>query len=113
MVQDLDEVAASIPGNNPLVVFHSWVAAYLDEPQQRSLAERVRTLARHRAVHHLYCETPFETPGLPTPPSPVRREGPDLATTLVHVAPGADPVRLADTHPHGYWLRWWPAEATS
>jgi hypothetical protein len=113
MVQDLDEVADSIPGDNPLVVFHSWVAAYLDEPQQRSLAEQVRTLARYRAVHHLYCETPFETPGLPTPPSPVRREGPDLATTLVHVAPGADPVRLADTHPHGYWLRWWPAEATS
>ncbi len=113
MVRDLDEVAASIPGDNPLVVFHSWVAAYLDEPQQRALAEQVRALARHRAVHHLYCETPFETPGLPTPPSPVPRDGPDLATTLVHVAPGADPVRLADTHPHGYWLRWWPADATS
>jgi hypothetical protein len=108
MVQDLEAVAASIPGDNPLVVFHSWVAAYLDEAQQRALAERVRALAQHRAVHHLYCETPFETPGLPTPPSPVPRHGPDLATTLVHVAPGADPVRLADTHPHGYWLRWWP-----
>ncbi len=112
MVQDLEAVAASIPGDNPLVVFHSWVAAYLDETQQRALAEQVRALARHRAVHHLYCETPFETPGLPTPPSPVPRQGPDLATTLVHVAPGGDPVRLADTHPHGYWLRWWPGVAS-
>ena len=109
MVRDLGSVADSIPGDNPLVVFHSWVAAYLDEPQQQALAEEVRALGRRRAVHHLYCETPFETPGLPTPPSPVRREGPDLATTVVHIGPGAEPVRLADTHPHGYWLRWWPA----
>ena len=20
----------------------------------------------------------------------------------------AEPERLADTHPHGYWIRWWP-----
>ena len=61
-------------------------------------------------MHHLYCESPFETPGLPTPPPPVPREGPDLATALVHIGPGGAPaVRLADTHPHGYWIRWWPA----
>ena len=59
-------------------------------------------------MHHLYCESPFETPGLPTPPSPVLREGPDLATVLVHIGPAEAPVRLADTHPHGYWIRWWP-----
>ncbi len=109
MVTDLSRVAGTIPGDGPLVVFHSWVAAYLDEQQQRSLAEQVGALGTHRPVHHLYCETPFETPGLPTPPSPVRREGPDLATTLVHIGPGGAPaVRLADTHPHGYWIRWWP-----
>ena len=69
-----------------------------------------RRSGRTRPVHHLYCESPFETPGLPTPPSPVPREGPDLATALVHFGPdGAPPVRLADTHPHGYWIRWWPA----
>jgi hypothetical protein len=60
-----------------------------------------------RPVHHLYCETPFETPGLPTPPSRVLREGPDLATALVHIGPDGEPERLADTHPHGYWIRWW------
>ena len=109
MLTDLPRVAASMAGDGPLVVFHSWVAAYLSEQEQRSLTEQVAGLDVHRPVHHLYCESPFETPGLPTPPSPVSREGPDLATTLVHVGPGGRPaVRLADTHPHGYWIRWWP-----
>jgi hypothetical protein len=109
MVADLARVAATIDGASPLVVFHSWVAAYLDENQQRSLATAVHALGVDRPVHHLYCETPFETPGLPTPPSPVTREGPDLATALVHIGPEGAPERLADTHPHGYWIRWWPA----
>ena len=105
----LPRIAGAIPGGGPLVVFHSWVAAYLDEEQQRTLAREVQALGETRPVHHLYCESPFETPGLPTPPSPVPREGPDLATVLVHIGPGGAPVRLADTHPHGYWIRWWPA----
>jgi hypothetical protein len=109
MVTDLPRVAMSMARTNPLVVFHSWVAAYLDEGQQRTLAAEVHALGASRPVHHLYCETPFETPGLPTPPSPVPREGPDLATALVHVGPNGEPERLADTHPHGYWIRWWPA----
>ncbi len=109
MLTDLPEVAATMSGDGPLVVFHSWVAAYLSEAEQRALAEQVALLDGARPVHHLYCESPFETPGLPTPPSPVPRPGPDLATTLVHVGPGGAPaVRLADTHPHGYWIRWWP-----
>ena len=108
MVTDLPRVAASVAGTTPLVVFHSWVAAYLDESQQRTLAAEVHALGSRRPVHHLYCETPFETPGLPTPPSPVPREGPDLATALVHIGPDGEPERLADTHPHGYWIRWWP-----
>jgi hypothetical protein len=109
MLTDLPRVAASMAGDGPLVVFHSWVAAYLSEREQQSLTEQVAGLDVQRPVHHLYCESPFETPGLPTPPSPATREGPDLATTLVHVGPGGrPPVRLADTHPHGYWIRWWP-----
>jgi hypothetical protein len=108
MVTDVPRIAASMRDPGPLVVFHSWVAAYLDEDEQRTLATAVRALGRDRPVHYLYCESPFETSGLPTPPPPVPRDGPDLATALVHVGPGAEPVRLADTHPHGYWIRWWP-----
>jgi hypothetical protein len=107
MIADLERVAGTIAGDGPLVVFHTWVAAYLEPDRQRALADEIRGLAPHRPVHHLYAESPFETPGLPTPPSPEPREGPDQATALVHIAPGAEPVRLADTHPHGYWIRWW------
>jgi hypothetical protein len=109
MLTDLSSVIAAMAGTGPLVVFHSWVAAYLDEGQQRDLGAQVAALSIQRPVHHLYSESPVETPGLPTPPSPIHREGPDLATALVHVLPGGGPaVRLADTHPHGYWIRWWP-----
>ena len=109
MVGDLHRVATTIGGEEPLVVFHSWVAAYLDEDGQRALAAAVRALGSTRRVHHLYLEAGFETPGLPTPASPEARSGPDLATALVHVDPEGEVVRLADAHPHGYWIRWFPA----
>ena len=108
MLTDLRTVVATIDDGAPLVIFHSWVAAYLEEEEQRDLTAEIRALGGDRLVHHLYSESPFETPGLPTPPSPVPREGPDLATTLVHIGPEGEPERLADTHPHGYWIRWWP-----
>ena len=69
------------------------------EEQQRVLAEQVPRSTRGRPVHHLYCETPFETPGLPTPPSPVPREGPDLATTLVHIGPRGRAACAPRRHP--------------
>ncbi len=112
MVADLAQVAATMPGDGPLVVFHSWVAAYLDEERQRALAAEVRALDETggRPVHHLYLEAAYETPGLPTPPPPESGQRRDLATALVLVpAGGGGPVRLADAHPHGRWLRWWPA----
>ena len=112
IMTDLPRVVATIPDDGPLVVFHSWVAAYLDAGEQHSLTDQIAALGRERPVHHLYCESPFETPGLPTPPSPVARKGPDLATVLVHVGPGGGRAeRLADIHPHGYWIRWWPVVA--
>jgi hypothetical protein len=112
MVEDLADVAATMSGEEPLVVFHSWVAAYLDEERQRDLAAAVRALdgTGGRPVHHLYFEAAYETPGLPTPPRSEPGGRGDVATALVLVpAGGGEPVRLADAHPHGRWLRWWPA----
>ena len=49
MITDLPRVAATIGGDGPLVVFHSWVAAYLDEDEQRALTAAVRALNRDAA----------------------------------------------------------------
>jgi hypothetical protein len=109
IIDDLAQVAATIPQEGPLIVFHTWVAAYLSPDRQAALVQAVRSLSRQRTVHHVYAESPIETPGLPTPPSPSPRPTSSLATALVHLPPDdSGPVRLADAHHHGRWLQWWP-----
>jgi hypothetical protein len=109
MVRDLTSVARTIGGDEPLIIFHTWVAAYLTEEEQRALVDIVAALGASRPVHHLYAELPFETPGLPMPPGPEARPRADAATALVHIGPGgAKPERWANVHPHGTWLRWFP-----
>jgi hypothetical protein len=109
IIDDLPAVADGIADDGPLVVFHTWVAAYLSPERQGELVEAIRALSGGRTVHHLYAESPMETPGLPTPPSPSPRPTSSLATALVHLpADGSAPVRLADAHHHGKWLQWWP-----
>jgi hypothetical protein len=107
IIDALPGVVAGIDTDGPLVVFHSWVAAYLSPERQRGLVETVRDLSRLRPIHYVYAEAPVETPGLPTPPSPFPSTTAHLATALVHLAAdGSPPVRLADMHHHGKWLRW-------
>jgi hypothetical protein len=108
LVDDLARVVDQMPVDGPLVVFHSWVAAYLTEQRQAELVEAVRALGHRRPVHHLYAESPVETPGLPTPDPPERRASSDLVTALVHIPSDGPPERLADMHHHGRWLNWWP-----
>jgi hypothetical protein len=109
IIDDLAGVVDGIPDDGPLVVFHTWVAAYLSPQRQEDLVQAIRALSSRRTVHHLYAESPMETPGLPTPPSPSPRPTSSLATALVHLAAdGSAPVRLADAHHHGKWLQWWP-----
>ena len=108
IVDDLPAVVAGMAADGPLVVFHSWVAAYLSTERQTELVETVRGLSRTGPVHYVYAESPVETPGLPTPPSPSPGPTSQLATALVYLgADGSPPVRLADMHHHGRWLRWW------
>ena len=60
------------------------------------------------------CTTSTARPPSRRPVCPRRRRrsgatGRTSPPRSVHVGPGgAEPVRLADTHPHGYWIRWWP-----
>ncbi len=109
IVNDLERTVETFSSDVPLVVFHSWVAAYLTEDKQRSLVSQIRELQQHRLLHYLYAEAPFETRGLPTPPTPQPTDTADLATALVYIAPKAEPKRLADMHHHGRSVRWWPA----
>ena len=109
MLTDLPRVAASMAGVGPLVVFHSWVAAYLSEEEQRSLTRTSGRTRRAATRPSPLLREPLRDTGPAHPAVTGAAEGPDLATTLVHVGPGGRPaVRLADTHPHGYWIRWWP-----
>jgi hypothetical protein len=109
IIDDLAAVAGGIARDCPLVVVHTWVAAYLSPERQGELVEAIRSLARQRTVHHVYAESPVETPGLCTPPSPSPGPTSNLATAVVHwSADNPGPVRLADVHHHGRWLRWWP-----
>jgi hypothetical protein len=109
IIDDVPAVVDGIDPSSPLVVFHSWVAAYLSPQRQGELVATILGLARGRTLHYLYAEASAETPGLPTPPSPSPRPTSHLATALVHLAPdGSPPVRLADMHHHGNWLQWWP-----
>jgi hypothetical protein len=106
MVDDLAMAAAGLGDGGPLVVCHTWAAAYLPEARQRDLVAAVRALGASRPVHHLYAELPFETPGLPNPAPPVDLPGTTSATALVHIGPDGHPERWGDVHPHGAWMRW-------
>ncbi|MHB1584746.1 MAG: DUF2332 domain-containing protein, partial [Acidimicrobiales bacterium] len=112
MVDDLAAVAATVPADAPLCVFHTWSAAYLTAERQRSLAAAVAELARRRPVAWLFAEEPAEVPGLPVPPAPPegRRGATALVLTTFHDRTPRS-RRLADLHPHGRWLRWWADDA--
>jgi hypothetical protein len=109
IIGSLATVVDAIDPTCPLVIFHSWVAAYLTTEQQRTLVAAVIALGASRPVHYLYAESPVDTRGLPTPASPSPSATSDLATALVHLDlhHGVPAVRLADMHPHGTWLNWW------
>jgi len=109
MVDDLAQVAAGVPTEAHLCLFHSWVAAYLTPSRQGQLVAAVEEVARRRPLSWVFAESPYETPGLPVPPPPAG--APERgATALVLVrAEGRElhGQRLGDMHPHGSWLRWW------
>ena len=77
MVTDLPRVVATIPGTNPLVVFHSWVAAYLDEAQQRrpGRARCVRSARTGRSTTST-ARRPSRHPACPRLLRPCRGTGP-------------------------------------
>lgn len=92
LLEDLPAVAATAPPGATLVVYHSAVLAYVDEPGRRAFADTVRELG---AVW-LANEAVGVLPGVKVP----AHDG----APFVLVRDGR--TSLAFTDPHGTWLRW-------
>ena len=65
IVDDLERVAGTISTDSPLVIFHTWAAAYLTTQRQGDLVEAVRAIGASRPVHYLYAEQLDETRDFP------------------------------------------------
>jgi len=107
-VADLARVAATVGGDGPLVVFHSWALTYVDD--QAGFASAVTALAADRDVWWLSVEPSTAVPGLAVPRRD-ERYAPTMAantvTSLMHVTPsGREDHVLARSHPHLDWLHW-------
>ncbi|HVC15417.1 MAG TPA: DUF2332 domain-containing protein [Acidimicrobiales bacterium] len=111
-LEDLDEIASTLPTDARLCVLHTWVAAYFTPDEQAALCDAVARLAATRPLSWVFAEAPYEVPALPVPPSPggdgTKVRG-ATALVLVELEPGARRVayRLADMHSHGRWVRWY------
>lgn len=94
--EKLRELAAGVPADATLVVFHTAVLAYLDEAARARFAETVRGLPGH----WLSVEARSITPGIGV------RE--DVANDSTDFVLALDGVQLAWAQPHGRTVRWVP-----
>ena len=105
LVSSLPDLVDAAPSDTRLVVHHSWVAAYLELDEQRSLAALLRRLAHSRPLSWLYLEHPSEVPGL----DPPRCIGTRLrGSSLLVLEEDGTAVVLAQGQPHGTWLSFEP-----
>ena len=92
------------PEDLPLVIQHSWMAAYLSSDEQEHLAREIRAIGSRRKVTWLWLEHAREVPGFEPPrPRHARIRGSSL---LVAEEIGRRPMVLAQCHPHGTWASW-------
>ncbi len=92
----LRELAAEVPGDATLVVFHTAVLAYLDEPARERFADVVRDLPGH----WLSVEARSVSPGI--------RVRDDVENDSTDFVLALDGVQLAWAQPHGRAIRWVP-----
>ena len=92
----LHDVAAEAPDDATLLVFHTAVLMYLDEPGRARFAEQVRQVPGH----WLSVEARAVTPGIA-----LRDDVPNDSSDLVLALDG---VQFAWAQPHGRSIRWVP-----
>ena len=95
LLVDLPALLADAPSDATLVVFHSAVAAYLDQEQRGRFTDVMHTLKRTRDVHWVSNEAPGVIRGADIDPRPRDR------FILAHYR-----VPVAVTGPHGHSLLW-------
>ncbi|HET8780416.1 MAG TPA: DUF2332 domain-containing protein [Agromyces sp.] len=92
----IGELAATVPPDATLVVFHTAVLAYLDEAGRARFAEQVRDLPGH----WLSVEARTIMPGI--------RVRDDVENDSTDMVLALDGVQLAWAQPHGRSIRWVP-----
>ncbi len=94
--ENLRELAAEVPADATLIVFHTAVLAYLDDAARARFTETVRGLPGH----WLSVEARSITPGI--------RVCDDVENDSTDFVLALDGVQLAWAQPHGRTIRWVP-----
>jgi len=100
----LPELVEEAAAHGHPVVTNSWVLNYLSPSQRTAYVDALDGVGRGRDLSWIIAESPAQTPELPVPAATTE----DLTVvSLVRWRAGRRTViRLATTHPHGYWLHW-------
>jgi hypothetical protein len=86
------------------VVMNSWVLNYLSEDRQREYVIELDRFGADRDLSWVLLESPAQTPGLPIPG---HKDEQATVLSVVRWRDGQRHVeRLANCHPHGYWMHW-------
>lgn len=104
-VGDVAEAVLELAASGHPVITTSWVLSYLTQQQRAEFVAALDGVGRSCDLSWISAESPAQTAGLPIPTS----EPPEQLTVvaLARWRQGVRTVvRLATTHPHGFWLHW-------
>lgn len=107
-LQVLTDWVAILPGPVLPVMINTWVLAYLDEEQRRSLTHRVTALIRERGLAWISAEAGKFAP-VPVLPQGSGQEPPETTTLWTlhwRARQGECGTPLAWSHAHGQWMDW-------
>ncbi len=109
-VEDVSALLLGVGRHALPVVVATWVLAYLTEERQREFMAVLDRVGAERDLSAVFAEQPERVPGLPVPPRPDGGlDGRPTALVRLDWRGGQRRAqRLADMHPHGTWLEWFP-----
>lgn len=103
-VDDVLTTIGSVADVGHPVALNSWMLSYLSEQRQREYVSELDRFGAERDLSWVVLESPAQTPGLPIP---CVADEHATALSVVRWRSGIRHVdRLANCHPHGYWMHW-------